>query len=99
MNFLRCALLSLDLLLRPRRTSATAGVALAMYNLDDSIRDFARASMNYGLGLGWPVYLSTKNTILKAYDGRFKDLFQEVFDTEFKDKFAELQEINQDEGQ
>jgi isocitrate dehydrogenase len=65
------------------------GVALAMYNLDDSIRDFARASFNYGLGLGWPVYLSTKNTILKAYDGRFKDLFQEVFDTEgFKEKFA-----------
>ncbi|MBA3056271.1 MAG: NADP-dependent isocitrate dehydrogenase [Sphingomonadales bacterium] len=66
-----------------------AGVAMAMYNLDDSIRDFARASFNYGLGLGWPVYLSTKNTILKAYDGRFKDLFQEVFDTEgFKEKFA-----------
>ncbi|MEQ1543154.1 MAG: NADP-dependent isocitrate dehydrogenase [Novosphingobium sp.] len=65
------------------------GVALAMYNLDDSIRDFARASFNYGLGLGWPVYLSTKNTILKAYDGRFKDLFQEVFDSEgFKEKFA-----------
>ncbi len=67
----------------------SAGVALAMYNLDDSIRDFARASLNYGLDLGWPVYLSTKNTILKAYDGRFKDLFQEVFDTEgFKEKFA-----------
>ena len=67
----------------------SGGVALAMYNLDDSIRDFARASLNYGLGLGWPVYLSTKNTILKAYDGRFKDLFQEVFDTEgFKEKFA-----------
>jgi len=65
------------------------GVALAMYNLDDSIRDFARASMNYGLGLGWPVYLSTKNTILKAYDGRFKDLFAEVFEVEFKDKFKE----------
>ncbi len=65
------------------------GVAMAMYNLDDSIRDFARASFNYGLNLGWPVYLSTKNTILKAYDGRFKDLFQEVFDTEgFKEKFA-----------
>ena len=64
------------------------GVALAMYNLDDSIRDFARASLNYGLGLGWPVYLSTKNTILKAYDGRFKDLFQEVFDSEgFAEKF------------
>jgi isocitrate dehydrogenase len=67
----------------------SAGVALAMYNLDDSIRDFARASMNYALGRGWPLYLSTKNTILKAYDGRFKDLFQEVFDTEFKDQFAE----------
>jgi len=60
----------------------SAGVAMAMYNLDDSIRDFARASFNYGLNLGWPVYLSTKNTILKAYDGRFKDLFQEVFDNE-----------------
>jgi len=63
------------------------GVAMAMYNLDDSIRDFARASMNYGLGRKYPVYLSTKNTILKAYDGRFKDLFQEVFDKEFADKF------------
>ncbi|MEY3659131.1 MAG: hypothetical protein RLZZ561_1635 [Pseudomonadota bacterium] len=67
----------------------SSGVALAMYNLDDSIRDFARASMNYGLGLGWPVYLSTKNTILKAYDGRFKDLFQEVYESEFKAKFEE----------
>ncbi len=65
-----------------------SGVALAMYNLDDSIRDFARASFNYGLQRGYPVYLSTKNTILKAYDGRFKDLFQEVFDSEFKDRFA-----------
>ena len=64
-----------------------AGVAMGMYNLDQSIRDFARASMNYGLMLGWPVYLSTKNTIVKAYDGRFKDLFQEVFETEFADKF------------
>ncbi len=64
-----------------------SGVALAMYNLDESIRDFARASMNYGLTLNYPVYLSTKNTILKAYDGRFKDLFQEIYDTEFKDKF------------
>ena len=64
------------------------GIALGMYNLDDSIRGFARACLNYGLDLGWPVYLSTKNTILKAYDGRFKDLFQEVFDAEFKDKFA-----------
>ena len=68
----------------------SAGVAMAMYNLDDSIRDFARASFNYGLNLGWPVYLSTKNTIMKAYDGRFKDLFQEVFDTEgFAEKFKE----------
>ena len=63
------------------------GVALGMYNLDDSIRGFARACLNYGLARKWPVYLSTKNTILKAYDGRFKDLFQEVFDTEFKDQF------------
>lgn len=63
------------------------GIAMAMYNLDESIRDFARASMNYGLNRNWPVYLSTKNTILKAYDGRFKDLFQEVFDAEFKHKF------------
>jgi isocitrate dehydrogenase len=65
------------------------GVALAMYNLDDSIRDFARASFNYGLARNYPVYLSTKNTILKAYDGRFKDLFQEVFDKEFKAAFDE----------
>ncbi|MEQ1755758.1 MAG: NADP-dependent isocitrate dehydrogenase [Micropepsaceae bacterium] len=63
------------------------GVAMAMYNLDDSIRNFARSCFNYGLDRGWPVYLSTKNTILKAYDGRFKDLFQEVFDKEFKSKF------------
>ena len=65
------------------------GVAMAMYNLDESIRDFARACMNYGLSRGYPVYLSTKNTILKAYDGRFKDLFQEVFDREFAKKFAD----------
>ena len=64
------------------------GIAMAMYNLDDSIRDFARASMRYGLARSYPVYLSTKNTILKAYDGRFKDLFAEVFETEFKDDFA-----------
>ena len=63
------------------------GVALAMYNVDDSIRNFARASFNYGLQRGWPVYLSTKNTILKAYDGRFKDLFEEVFNAEFKPQF------------
>ncbi|MCU0264498.1 MAG: NADP-dependent isocitrate dehydrogenase [Actinomycetia bacterium] len=64
------------------------GVAMGMYNFDDSIRDFARASMRYGLDRGYPVYLSTKNTILKAYDGRFKDLFAEVFEAEFKDEFA-----------
>ena len=63
------------------------GVAMAMYNLDEAIKDFARASMNYGLTRNYPVYLSTKNTILKAYDGRFKDVFQEVFDAEFKDQF------------
>jgi isocitrate dehydrogenase len=67
----------------------SSGVAMAMYNLDDSIRDFARASMNYALGRGWPLYLSTKNTILKAYDGQFKDLFADVFDKEFKTRFAE----------
>jgi isocitrate dehydrogenase len=65
-----------------------AGVTMAMYNLDDSIRDFARASLNYGLARGYPVYLSTKNTILKVYDGRFKDIFQDVFDQEFKGEFA-----------
>ncbi|SHO59826.1 isocitrate dehydrogenase (NADP) [Pseudoxanthobacter soli DSM 19599] len=64
-----------------------SGVAMAMYNLDDSIRDFARASLNYGLLRKYPVYLSTKNTILKAYDGRFKDIFQEIYDTEFKEAF------------
>jgi len=64
-----------------------AGVFMGMYNLDESIRDFARASLNYGLNLGWPVYLSTKNTILKQYDGRFLELFQEVFDAEFKEQF------------
>ncbi len=67
-----------------------SGVALAMYNLDESIREFARASFNYGIMRKWPVYLSTKNTILKAYDGRFKDLFQEVFDAEFKAEFDKL---------
>src|SRR5205814_4205077 len=65
------------------------GIALAMYNLDDSIRDFARASMNFALARNFPLYLSTKNTILKAYDGRFKDLFQEVFDAEFAARFKD----------
>ena len=65
------------------------GVAVAMYNLDDSIRGFAQSCFNYALDLGWPLYLSTKNTILKAYDGRFKDLFEEVFEADFKDRFAE----------
>jgi len=65
----------------------SAGVAMGMYNLDDSIRDFARSSMIYALDRKWPLYLSTKNTILKAYDGRFKDLFQEIFDAEFADQF------------
>jgi isocitrate dehydrogenase len=64
-----------------------AGVAMGMYNLDESIREFARASMNYGLLRGYPVYLSTKNTILKVYDGRFKDIFQDIYDREFKKEF------------
>ena len=64
-----------------------AGVYMGMYNQDESIRDFARASFNYGLNIGWPVYLSTKNTILKAYDGRFKDLFEEIYEAEFKEQF------------
>ncbi len=66
-----------------------AGIAMGMYNVDESIRGFARSCFNYGLNLGWPVYLSTKNTILKKYDGRFKDLFQEIFDEEFKAKFED----------
>jgi isocitrate dehydrogenase len=66
-----------------------AGVAMSMYNLDQSITDFARASMNYALNRGYPLYLSTKNTIVKVYDGRFKDIFQEIFDKEFKDAFAQ----------
>jgi isocitrate dehydrogenase len=66
-----------------------SGVTMAMYNLDNSIRDFARASLNYGLNRGYPVYLSTKNTILKQYDGRFMELFQQIFDAEFKSKFEE----------
>jgi isocitrate dehydrogenase len=65
------------------------GVAMGMYNLDQSIRDFAHACFNYSLGRGWPLYLSTKNTILKAYDGRFKDIFQEIYDSEYKAKFEE----------
>ncbi len=68
----------------------SGGVAMSMYNLDDSIRGFARACMNYGLSRNWPVYLSTKNTILKAYDGRFKDLFEEVYNSEFKDQFDKV---------
>ena len=68
-------------------TAASSGVYMGMYNLDDSILDFARASLNYGLNLGWPVYLSTKNTILKAYDGRFKDLFQKVYEEEFEEAY------------
>jgi len=68
---------------------AESGIAMGMYNIDSSIRDFARACMNYGLARKYPVYLSTKNTILKAYDGRFKDLFMEIFETEFEDKFKE----------
>jgi isocitrate dehydrogenase len=68
-------------------SSPGSGVAMAMYNLDDSIREFARASLNYGLNRNYPVYLSTKNTILKAYDGRFKDIFQEVYEKEFKAEF------------
>ena len=68
----------------------SSGVAMAMYNLDDSIRDFARASLNYGLLRKYPVYLSTKNTILKAYDGRFKDIFQEIYEAEFKSQFEAL---------
>jgi isocitrate dehydrogenase len=66
-----------------------SGVAMGMYNLDQSIRDFAHACFNYSLGRGWPLYLSTKNTILKAYDGRFKDLFQEIYDSEYKARFEE----------
>jgi isocitrate dehydrogenase len=67
------------------------GIAMSMYNLDDSIRDFARASMNYGLSRGYPVYLSTKNTIIKIYDGRFKDIFQDIYEKEFKAEFEKKQ--------
>src|SRR3954453_11151109 len=66
------------------------GVAMGMYNLDASIRDFAFACLNYGLNRQWPVYLSTKNTILKAYDGRFKDIFQQIYESEFKEKFQAI---------
>jgi isocitrate dehydrogenase len=72
---------------RDVHTFPDSGVAMAMFNEDESIRGFARSSLNYGLDLGWPVYLSTKNTIMKAYDGRFKDLFQEVFESEFADQY------------
>ncbi len=67
-----------------------SGIAMGMYNLDESIKDFARACFNYGLNRKWPVYLSTKNTILKKYDGRFKDLFQDIYEAEFEDKFKEV---------
>ncbi len=79
-----------DVMEEPVFEAPTSGIFMGMYNLDASIRDFARASFNYGLQRKYPVYLSTKNTILKKYDGRFKDIFQEIFDTEFKDKFAEF---------
>lgn len=72
----------------------SSGVAMAMYNLDDSIRDFARATFNYGLARNFPVYLSTKNTILKAYDGRFKDIFAEVFESEFKAEYKKKLDWN-----
>jgi isocitrate dehydrogenase len=71
-------------------TYPSSGVAMGMYNLDDSIRDFARSCLNYGVIREWPVYLSTKNTILKAYDGRFKDIFQDVYDKEFKATYQKL---------
>ena len=73
---------------KPVFDAPSSGVYMSMYNLDESIRDFARATFNYALGRKYPVYLSTKNTILKKYDGRFKDIFQEIWDAEFKDKFA-----------
>ena len=72
---------------------SSSGVALTMYNLDESIRDFARACMRYALDRNWPLYMSTKNTILKAYDGRFKDIFQEVYETEFKTRFEAVDQI------
>ena len=78
-----------DVIEREVFDAPSSGVAMAMYNLDASIRDFARASLNYGLQRGYPVYLSTKNTIMKIYDGRFKDIFQEIYETEFKSRFRE----------
>jgi len=78
-----------DVIERDVHTFPGSGVTMAMFNEDESIRGFARSSLNYGLDMGWPVYLSTKNTIMKAYDGRFKDLFQDVFDAEFADKFRD----------
>ena len=78
-----------DVIEREVFDAPSSGVAMAMYNLDASIRDFARASLNYGLQRGYPVYLSTKNTIMKIYDGRFKDIFQEIYETDFKSRFRE----------
>ena len=78
-----------DVIEREVFDAPSSGVAMAMYNLDASIRDFARAALNYGLQRGYPVYLSTKNTIMKIYDGRFKDIFQEIYETEFKSRFRE----------
>ena len=78
-----------DVIEREVFDAPSSGVAMAMYNLDASIRDFARASLNYGLQRDYPVYLSTKNTIMKIYDGRFKDIFQEIYETEFKSRFRE----------
>ncbi len=85
-----------DVIEREVYDAPSAGIALAMYNLDDSIRGFARACLNYGLDLGWPVFFSHKDTILKKYDGRFRDIFQEVFDAEFKQPFEEKGIIYQD---
>ena len=75
-----------------------SGIAMAMYNLDNSIRDFARASLNFGLTRGYPVYLSTKNTIIKVYDGRFKDIFDEVYEQEFKAEFEKQEDLSTSTG-